>query len=165
MPNYLRARDPGGTFFFTLVTERRRPILTGDLARSLLAEAVRITPGATGSYSYLCRSTPLGTGRSTDLWHPAEPHRVRTDFCADRPATRFAQNPCGPYEVRRRRRSRPAADIKPASETGSGTRMAMCIRLPAERPKNGVAALTLFWPKSFRPQATSEPSERRAMLW
>lgn len=40
MPNYLRARDPGGTFFFTLVTERRQPILTTDLGRQLLSDAI-----------------------------------------------------------------------------------------------------------------------------
>lgn len=43
MPNYLRAHDPGGTFFFTLVTERRRPILTTDLGRQLLSDAMRVT--------------------------------------------------------------------------------------------------------------------------
>jgi putative transposase len=43
MPDYLRAFDPGGTFFFTLVTERRMPILTGDLGRRCLSEAIRTT--------------------------------------------------------------------------------------------------------------------------
>lgn len=40
MPNYVRAHDPGGTFFFTVVTDHRRPILTTELARSLLRKAI-----------------------------------------------------------------------------------------------------------------------------
>ena len=43
MPNYRRAFAPGGTFFFTLVTAGRRPILTGPLARRLLRAAFRDT--------------------------------------------------------------------------------------------------------------------------
>lgn len=39
MPNYVRAFAPGGTFFFTTVTERRAPILCSDLARPLLRAA------------------------------------------------------------------------------------------------------------------------------
>lgn len=40
MPNYVRAIEAGGTFFFTVVTNRRRPILVSDLARSLLRGAI-----------------------------------------------------------------------------------------------------------------------------
>lgn len=40
MPNYRRAYVPGGTFFFTLVTYNRRPILDTDLARKILREAI-----------------------------------------------------------------------------------------------------------------------------
>ena len=43
MPNYLRARDEGGTFFFTVVTERRARILTDEPARSILSQAIRET--------------------------------------------------------------------------------------------------------------------------
>lgn len=43
MPNYIRAIDPGGTFFFTLVTERRRPILATKLGRACLSAAMRAT--------------------------------------------------------------------------------------------------------------------------
>ena len=40
MPNYRRAFTPGGTFFFTLVTEDRRPILTEPIARRALHDAI-----------------------------------------------------------------------------------------------------------------------------
>ncbi len=40
MPNYRRPFAPGGTFFFTLVTQDRRPILTADIARPLLRAAL-----------------------------------------------------------------------------------------------------------------------------
>jgi putative transposase len=40
MPNYRRAMVDGGTFFFTVVTESRRPILTTDLGRRCLAAAL-----------------------------------------------------------------------------------------------------------------------------
>ena len=43
MPNYRRPFAPGGTFFFTLVTQDRRPILTTDSARPLLRTAVADT--------------------------------------------------------------------------------------------------------------------------
>ena len=39
MPNYRRAHQPGGMFFFTLVTERRAPILTEVTARTVLRRA------------------------------------------------------------------------------------------------------------------------------
>ena len=39
MPNYLRAFLPGGTFFLTLVTERRVPIFAAESARSMLHDA------------------------------------------------------------------------------------------------------------------------------
>jgi putative transposase len=39
MPNYRRAHVPGGMFFFTLVTERRAPILTGVPARGALRQS------------------------------------------------------------------------------------------------------------------------------
>lgn len=41
MPNYRRARIKGGTYFFTVVTLNRRPILTQPLARKSLREAFR----------------------------------------------------------------------------------------------------------------------------
>jgi putative transposase len=40
MPYYRRARAAGGTFFFTLVTERRAPILCTDLARGILHDVI-----------------------------------------------------------------------------------------------------------------------------
>ena len=39
MPNYLRAFRPGGTFFLTLVTERRAPMFADAPARSMLHAA------------------------------------------------------------------------------------------------------------------------------
>ena len=41
MPNYRRNYVPGGTYFFTLVTHERRPILTTDLGRVGLRRAIR----------------------------------------------------------------------------------------------------------------------------
>ncbi len=43
MPNYTRAFVPGGTFFFTLVAERRRPILTSPSMRDALHRAINLT--------------------------------------------------------------------------------------------------------------------------
>ena len=40
MPDYRRAFEPGGTYFFTLVTEGRAPILCTDLARPILHRAI-----------------------------------------------------------------------------------------------------------------------------
>jgi putative transposase len=41
MPNYRRARVPGGSFFFTVVTERRQQVLTEEPVRLALREAIR----------------------------------------------------------------------------------------------------------------------------
>ncbi len=41
MPTYVRAHVPGGTFFFTLVTYQRLPILAHPLARRALRNAIR----------------------------------------------------------------------------------------------------------------------------
>ncbi len=43
MPNYHRAIVPGGTFFFTLVTERRARILCDPFARQCLRKAIQAT--------------------------------------------------------------------------------------------------------------------------
>lgn len=40
MPSYRRARVPGATYFFTVVTMDRRPILTGFNSRAMLREAI-----------------------------------------------------------------------------------------------------------------------------
>jgi len=40
MPNYIRAFRPGGTFFLTLVTERRAPIFADQSARTMLHDAI-----------------------------------------------------------------------------------------------------------------------------
>ncbi len=41
MPNFRRRVQPGGTFFFTVVTADRRPIFQTDAARSLLGACLR----------------------------------------------------------------------------------------------------------------------------
>lgn len=41
MPNYLRAKNPGGTFFLTFVSHDRRPFLTDDLAIDCIFNAYR----------------------------------------------------------------------------------------------------------------------------
>lgn len=43
MPEYRRYYQPGGTFFFTVVTEARAPILCTDRARTLLRSAIHET--------------------------------------------------------------------------------------------------------------------------
>src|SRR5690606_7642473 len=40
MPNYRRAFRPGGTFFLTLITERRAPLFAHDDARAMLRDAI-----------------------------------------------------------------------------------------------------------------------------
>ncbi len=40
MPEYRRAYEPGGTFFFAVVSHRRRRFLCDDLARRLLRESL-----------------------------------------------------------------------------------------------------------------------------
>ena len=47
MPNYRRWRIPGGSYFFTAVTASRRPILTPDLGRRCLHEALAEVQAAT----------------------------------------------------------------------------------------------------------------------
>jgi putative transposase len=41
MADYRRAYVPGGSFFFTVVTERRAPIFRDETARTLLGAALR----------------------------------------------------------------------------------------------------------------------------
>ncbi len=41
MPDYRRAFVPGGTFFFTLVTNRRAKLFAGELGRTLLGDCFR----------------------------------------------------------------------------------------------------------------------------
>lgn len=43
MPNYVRSRVAGGTYFFTVVTRDRRPVLTDDACRGALRAAVLST--------------------------------------------------------------------------------------------------------------------------
>lgn len=43
MPNFRRRFRPGGTYFFTQVTERRAPFLTSELARATLRYAIKST--------------------------------------------------------------------------------------------------------------------------
>lgn len=41
MPNWKRAHVPGGAYFFTAVTEQRRPLFASAAARQLLGEVIR----------------------------------------------------------------------------------------------------------------------------
>ena len=43
MPNYVRARIPGATYFFTLTTRGRQPVLTHGGVRTSLREAIDAT--------------------------------------------------------------------------------------------------------------------------
>jgi putative transposase len=42
MPEYRRAYEPGGRFFFTLVSDRRQPIFLDPAARDALREAIEL---------------------------------------------------------------------------------------------------------------------------
>lgn len=42
MPSYLRAKQPGGTFFFTVVTHQRVPLLTKANCREMLGKLIRL---------------------------------------------------------------------------------------------------------------------------
>jgi REP element-mobilizing transposase RayT len=54
MPNYKRNRVPGGTYFFTLVTCNRQPILTTDVGSRCLHDGV----SANTSRTLLCQYIP-----------------------------------------------------------------------------------------------------------
>lgn len=43
MPDYRRARVPGGSFFFTLVTDQRREVFAARAARRILGDCLRAT--------------------------------------------------------------------------------------------------------------------------
>jgi putative transposase len=43
MPNYVRARVEGGTYFFTLTTQSRSPVLVNEHLRHALREAIETT--------------------------------------------------------------------------------------------------------------------------
>ena len=45
MPNYRRARQTGGTYFFTVLTGGRRPVFAEEDARSMLRTAIETTSG------------------------------------------------------------------------------------------------------------------------
>lgn len=43
MPRYVRARQPGGTYFFTVTTRDRVPVLVDGAVRDALRSAIRET--------------------------------------------------------------------------------------------------------------------------
>lgn len=45
MPNFTRSVSPGGTFFFTLVTENRARLFDEEQARTILGNAIRVARG------------------------------------------------------------------------------------------------------------------------
>lgn len=65
MPNWRRACVPGGTFLFTVVTDRRAPLFSSAPARALLGSVLRrptlltYSPGAPGGTFYMPMSTTL----------------------------------------------------------------------------------------------------------
>lgn len=52
MADYRRCYILGGSFFFTVVTERRAPILGNDLARDLLRAAAQCSPVDAGNHRF-----------------------------------------------------------------------------------------------------------------
>lgn len=49
MPEYRRGFEPGGRFFFTLVTDQRRPIFLNSVARTCLRDAILSVQAESGS--------------------------------------------------------------------------------------------------------------------
>jgi putative transposase len=43
MPHYVRARIAGGTYFFTVTSRQRMPVLTADPVRKALRAAIQTT--------------------------------------------------------------------------------------------------------------------------
>ena len=83
MPDYRRAWSPGGTYFFTLVTHQRRPILIEPHARQLLRQAFLRAKQQAGPFQ---RGRPLPPARPSALHldpaggrlrlcHPLEDHQ------------------------------------------------------------------------------------------
>ena len=70
MPDYRRAFLPGGTFFFTLVTEHRAPILCDPRARSFLREAFT---WAAGRWPFESRAIVLLPDHLHTIWTLPEP--------------------------------------------------------------------------------------------
>jgi hypothetical protein len=63
MPTFIRSEKPGGTFFFTVVTYRRRQILTQPDSRLILREVISEVrqeyPFIVDGLGSLTRSPPL----------------------------------------------------------------------------------------------------------
>lgn len=69
MPYYRRAAIPGGTYFFTVVTQGRQAILTHDDVRTALREAIDgcgLGCHSASTAGYCCRTicTPSGPCRA-----------------------------------------------------------------------------------------------------
>ena len=56
MPNYKRASFPGGYYFFTVVTYKRRTFLTSESARDCLRHATRIVRKKRPFDIYFCKT-------------------------------------------------------------------------------------------------------------
>jgi putative transposase len=87
MPNYRRWYQPGGTFFFTLTTHRRRPIFRTAPSRKLLGNAIRdaqrtmpfeiVAICLLPDHLHAVWSLPAG-----DFNYPARWKKIKADFTA-----------------------------------------------------------------------------------
>ncbi|MBI4573197.1 MAG: transposase [candidate division NC10 bacterium] len=69
MPNYRRARVPGGTYFFTVVTHQRQPVLTHEATRAALRAAVHVVRDA---HRFRVEAWVLLPDHLHCLWHLPE---------------------------------------------------------------------------------------------
>ncbi|MGI9241939.1 MAG: REP-associated tyrosine transposase, partial [Verrucomicrobiales bacterium] len=65
MPNWRRAIVPGGTFFFTVVTDGRRPIFESDVARTILGDVMR---ECIATHPFDCRAIVLQPDHLHAIW-------------------------------------------------------------------------------------------------
>ncbi len=90
MPRYRRAWIPGGTYFFTVVTDRRRKLLADPVAHRLLGSDVGPAPAGRNSVEAFNPQSVVRHSRTyvalvlphdvcvPDSWEPVHsPHRSR----------------------------------------------------------------------------------------
>jgi putative transposase len=109
MPQYRRSFLPGGTFFLTIVTERRAPILTTPLARPLLHAAIdacrRARPFTIDAlvllpdHWHILLTLPPG-----DADYPTRIASIKSTFTRHYLAVGGHEQPCSPSRQEARRR-------------------------------------------------------------
>jgi putative transposase len=77
LPNYRRCYVPGGSFFFTVVTERRAGILANEPARECLREAIGY---CRGRFPFHVDALVILPDHVHAIWTMPQPRRVRTAY-------------------------------------------------------------------------------------